>query len=425
MVGFANVPEILDFLTGRKRGFRDRIQVMVHDYLAVCPSYNLLNVKGGYCGVPGFGRCRTCLPQNPFAAAEVRDMPIETWRRAWGRLLRVADRVVHFSEASREVVSRAFPDLGDNTVVKPHRVNWAVRRKLNVFPKKPGEPLRIGIVGSIGDAKGAAMVVKASRIMARQKLDAELVVLGRLGRAARSDRLRVLGPYKTRDLAKLIERERIHVFWVASIWPETYSYVTTELMRLNVPIACFNLGAPPERVATISARPGDREDRRGPGDPGAHGARRARQCPGPGPSQPGQAERSRWAAPVARARPRRGGRQVRLCSAALLRPDEMATADRLAVAAGVASLDLMENAGRAVAEAVLERWTRARSWCSPVPATMAATGSWPPGTLAQAGWPVRVALAGRRESFKGDAAVMAERWTGEVEAGRAGCAARS
>jgi hypothetical protein len=36
---------------------------------------------------------------------------------------------------------------------------------------------------------------------------------------------------------------------VPSIWPETYSYVTTELMRLNVPVACFNLGAPPERVA--------------------------------------------------------------------------------------------------------------------------------------------------------------------------------
>jgi glycosyltransferase involved in cell wall biosynthesis len=156
---------------------------------------------------------------------------------------------VHFSEASREVLSRAYPELGDNVVVRPHRLNWAARRKLKVFPIRQGEPLRIGIAGSIGDAKGAAMVVKAARIIARQKLDAEIVVLGRLGRAAKSDRLRVLGPYKTKDLAKLIERQRIHVFWVPSVWPETYSYVTTELMRLNVPVACFALGAPPERVA--------------------------------------------------------------------------------------------------------------------------------------------------------------------------------
>ena len=93
------------------------------------------------------------------------------------------------------------------------------------------------------------MVVKAAKAIARQKLDVEIVVLGRLGRAAKSDRLRILGPYTNKELPKLIESERIHVFWVPSVWPETYSYVTTELMRLNVPIACFNLGAPAERVA--------------------------------------------------------------------------------------------------------------------------------------------------------------------------------
>jgi glycosyltransferase involved in cell wall biosynthesis len=188
------------------------------------------------------------LPENPFAAADARRLPIEAWRHSWGRLLRAADRIVHFSEASREVLRKAYPDLGASMVVRPHRLSWAPRRKLKVFPIRPNEPVRIGVAGSIGDAKGAAMVVRAARLIARRKLNAEIVVLGRLGRAAKSDRLRVLGPYTTQNLGKLIERERIHVFWVPSVWPETYSYVTTELMRLNVPVACFNLGAPPERV---------------------------------------------------------------------------------------------------------------------------------------------------------------------------------
>jgi O-antigen biosynthesis protein len=249
LVGFAKVPQILDFLVERKESCRDRVQVMTHDFLAVCPSYNLMNARGHYCGVPALARCRRCLPENPFAAAEARRLPIEAWRRSWGRLLRAADRIVHFSESSREVMSKAFPDLGDNVVVKPHRLSWATRRKLKVFPIRPGETLRIGVAGSIGDAKGAAMVVRAAKAIARQKLDVEIVVLGRLGRAAKSDRLRILGPYKNKELAKLIERERIHVFWVPSVWPETYSYVTTELMRLNVPIACFDLGAPAERIA--------------------------------------------------------------------------------------------------------------------------------------------------------------------------------
>src|SRR5258708_20728863 len=36
-------------------------------------------------------------------------------------------------------------------------------------------------------------------------------------------------------------------------------------------------------------------------------------------------------------------------------------------------------------------------------------------SLAQAGWPVRVALLGRRENLRGDARVHADRWSGGIE----------
>jgi len=35
--------------------------------------------------------------------------------------------------------------------------------------------------------------------------------------------------------------------------------------------------------------------------------------------------------------------------------------------------------------------------------------------LAQAGWPVRVALLGRREDLRGDAGIHAARWSGAIE----------
>jgi glycosyltransferase involved in cell wall biosynthesis len=37
-----------------------------------------------------------------------------------------------------------------------------------------------------------------------------------------------------------------------SIWPETFSYVTQELMSLGVPLVCFDLGAPAECVRHIA-----------------------------------------------------------------------------------------------------------------------------------------------------------------------------
>lgn len=250
LVGFHDMPKINAFLVERRRKSRDRVRVLIHDFLPICPSYNLLDRDGKYCGVPQLARCQRCLPENPFAAQESRGAEIGNWRRSWSNLLQVADQIVHFSETSRETLLRAFPDLKGRMVVRPHSVSWAVRRKLKVFPLRPEEPVRIGVVGSIGIPKGAAMVNRAAKIIARRELNAEIVVMGRLSRPVKNGHLRVLGPYKTQDLAQLIERERIHVFWVPSIWPETYSYVTTELMRLGVPIACFDLGAPRERLAS-------------------------------------------------------------------------------------------------------------------------------------------------------------------------------
>ncbi len=100
---------------------------------------------------------------------------------------------------------------------------------------------------------------------------------------------------------------------------------------------------------------------------------------------------------------------------ALLTVEEMAAADRFAVDAGVPSLTLMENAGRAVADEagkLVKPGARIAILCGP--GNNGGDGFVAARLLKVRGFDIRLALLSLRETLKGDAAVMAARWDGDV-----------
>lgn len=99
----------------------------------------------------------------------------------------------------------------------------------------------------------------------------------------------------------------------------------------------------------------------------------------------------------------------------LLTSEQMGRADRLAVAGGVASLTLMENAGRAVADAAAQMapaGARVAVLCGP--GNNGGDGFVAARHLRDRGYDVRLALLGDRAALKGDAAAMAQRYAGTI-----------
>ncbi|UUZ71780.1 glycosyltransferase [Polaromonas sp. P1(28)-8] len=168
------------------------------------------------------------------------------WREKWGRALMAADHIICFSSSSKTLLKRAYPSLEERRVlIIPHaaeeRIHWQPRINLSTG-------LHLGVVGSIGVHKGAAIVQKLADEIAERQLPIRITVFGSIDLPCEPSVVAVTGPYRVEELPLMIEKSGANVFIVPSICPETFSYVTQELMTMNVPVVCFDFGAPAERV---------------------------------------------------------------------------------------------------------------------------------------------------------------------------------
>lgn len=257
-VSFPRGLELCSLLEQLAGGPTSRLEVVIHDYYPVCPSAFLLDERGRFCGVPDRGRCRECLPAQTdgFVAVAGCDS-IDAWRDAWGRLLGRATSIRCFSDSSRRLLVRAYPDLDPRITVKPHDVPPLPRVLRRT--RKPGEPLVIGVIGSISRHKGAAVVADLAQAIAATRKPVRIVVIGQVDAVCPAEIVDQTGGYAREDLPRLVMRHEIDLVLLPSICPETFSFVAHETVAMGLPLVTLDLGAPADlaRVQPLGHVAGD------------------------------------------------------------------------------------------------------------------------------------------------------------------------
>lgn len=242
-VGDPDPLDIPGLLTRLSEGPAHRLEVLIHDFYPLSPSYTLLGSDGLFTGVPP--------ADSRDKAHATRDgdnqvVTLADWRAAWGEMLGAADEVIVFSEDSRTHVAQAYPAAAGQIRVRPHRLLHDVPRCVPGAGWQ-GRPV-IGVLGNIGYQKGAAVLADAARRLAASGA-ARLVVIGNVDPAyPLAAPALIHGDYRLEDLPRLIAEYGIGCWWIPSIWPETFSFTTREALATGLPTWVFDIGAQAEAV---------------------------------------------------------------------------------------------------------------------------------------------------------------------------------
>ncbi|MFA5993669.1 MAG: glycosyltransferase [Parcubacteria group bacterium] len=249
LVSYSRPLEIISHIIEMKTKKQCALDILVHDYFSVCPNYVLVNEQDEFCGVPNVDKCKQCMSRNKNDFRQyVADSDVETWRSAWENLLDFADDIICFSQASKDIFIKAYPQLKkEKIIIRPHSIDGELLRTIKKN-KNTESVLTIGVLGGINKIKGSEIIKEMGIIIEKNNLPVKIVVIGEFIEKKYSHRIQVHGKYAHDDLPEIINSYGMDIFLIPSIWPETFSYTTQEIMQMDYPLAVFDLGAPAERV---------------------------------------------------------------------------------------------------------------------------------------------------------------------------------
>jgi hypothetical protein len=264
LVWSSDISEWLDYIVNVIKKYKLYCTIYIHDYYSLCPTINLLNDNNKYCNLPSNSSCNTCLAsyqsnmRNDAIKSLVNYMEyihlgdIRNWRFFWENLFDVANKIIFPSLSAMNLWKKTYSSNHEKLVVMHHNLDYIckIKRRSSLHSINLSF-YNVFIVGDVVIQKGSRVVKELLKILELNKLPICLNILGgyESNESLDTPHLKLHGRYDHRDIAKILNSIDVKCFLMLSIWPETFSYTTHEMMATGVPIISFNVGAQAEFIS--------------------------------------------------------------------------------------------------------------------------------------------------------------------------------
>lgn len=242
----------LDFITvAKSQGMK--VVFTFHDFYPLCPSINLLNLEGRFCGInnPRFEGCASCLGAHLY---EERDI-IQ-------RHLDLVDLVMFPSESARKISQQVY--RFQQVKIVPHGVTEQFAERALEFSKSQpytvpvfsgDRKLKIAFLGYAAEHKGVRFILNILSVLSNrsEKDRVEFHFIGETGMYTPlfeqyPELITLHGRYTRETEMELIARVSPDVVCIFSTYPETFAYTLSEALLAGIPVIVSPIGALKERV---------------------------------------------------------------------------------------------------------------------------------------------------------------------------------
>jgi glycosyltransferase involved in cell wall biosynthesis len=220
----------------------------VHDYYSICPSTQLLDSNGVFCG----GNCTSengedCQTQVGLVSPlpKLKNNYIYSWQSKMSQVIDTVDGIIAPSMAASKRLQSIYPHAGPKTQVVEHGRSDLVHLGIPSVKNSSHQQKKLIVIGHIGDHKGAKLLSQI--IEPLDSLGVNVEVLGSVNWRLKG-KVKVLGEYSREELPALVNKGGYSAALFLSIWEETYAHTLTEAWAAGIPTISLDLGAIGERT---------------------------------------------------------------------------------------------------------------------------------------------------------------------------------